>query len=273
MQILNQFEDFKDENKPIVLTIGNFDGVHRGHLSVIRRLQEIASDKSQSIVITFSNHPSEILRPQHPIQLLCSLPHRLKLIEKCGINTLILIPFTKHLAQHSAASFVERLRQSIPFTHLILGHDATLGRDRQGNRTVMKDLGQDWGFEVHYLEEYRFEGHPVSSSRIRELLQTGNLERVESLLGRPYSIYSRVVEHGSTINLEIKGLCLPPFGVYSVQVKFKDALFAAIANLNLVPIFGQNPQPKLEVQLLDPPQNFHGQEIEVIFQQVMQQHI
>lgn len=275
MQLLNHLEDFKDDRKPIVLTIGNFDGMHRGHLAVIRRAQEIASGKSQTMVLTFNNHPSEILRPQHPISLLCTLPHRIQLIEASGINSLLLLPFTNYLAQHSAASFVENLRQYIPFTHLVLGHDATLGRDRQGNRVVMKDLGQDWGFDVHYVEEYRFEGHPVSSSRIRELLQRGELDQVEVLLGRPYSIYSKVVsgmvvgkELGyPTINFEVNGLCLPPFGVYTVKVKSKNELFPGIANLGIAPTIRQDVKPWLEVYLFNQALNFHEQEIEVIFQQ------
>lgn len=269
MEILYQVEDFKDDRKPIVLTIGNFDGVHRGHLAVLRGVKEIAGNKSRILVITFSNHPSEILRPNQPIALLCTLEHRIRLIEDCGIHSLLLLPFTNYLAQHSAKSFVERLRQSIPFTHLVLGHDATLGRDRQGDRRVMKELAHDWGFDVHYLEEYRYEGHPVSSSRIRELLQMGDLENVEMLLGRPYSIYSKAIlgmgieqDAGLTlVNLNVNRLCLPPFGLYAVKVKKNDDILNGIANLGNARLHAD---PILEVFLKD--HNLENdQEIEVIF--------
>lgn len=270
MQLLKRFEDFKDERKPIVLTIGTFDGVHRGHSMLLRRVQEIADGKSQTMVITFSNHPSEVLRPLSPVPLLCTVSHRLKLIEETGINQLILTPFTNYLAQHSAASFVERLRQFIPFTHLVLGHDATLGRDRQGNRHVMKNLGQDWGFKVHYMEEYRFEGQPVSSSQIREQLQLGNLERVEVLLGRPYSIYAKITEDNiqeqsalPRLCVEVEGLCLPTLGTYNVKIKHKQDLLTGVCHLCSHKENDQKVSLAIEADKLNP--SFIGQEVEVFF--------
>lgn len=273
MQIFTDLSNFQCGRKQVVLTIGNFDGVHRGHLAVLRKLKEVAYGKSHTLVITFSNHPLEILKPQTPISLLCSLPHCLKLIEASGINSLVLLPFTKYLAQHSAASFIERLRHFIPFSHLILGHDATLGRDQQGNRTVMKNLSQDWGFDIHYLDEYRFEGQPISSSRIRELLHLGDLEQVELLLGRPYSIYSKIVPGKGqalgfpTINLNMDGLCLPPFGVYAIKVKHQDVLIPGIANLGISPTLRNDNIPLLEIHLFDNDQNFNDESIETIFYQ------
>lgn len=273
MQLFYQLEDYQIEKKSIVLTIGNFDGVHRGHQAVLRRTQEIAHDQCQTMVMTFSNHPSKVLRPQHPINLLCTLEHRIRLIEACGIDSLLLLPFTNYLAQHSAASFVERLRQHLPFTHLVLGHDATLGRDRQGNPAVMQELGQDWGFDLHYLEEYRYEGHPVSSSRIRTLLQNGDLDKVEGLLGRPFSIYAKAMPgfglgigkeiEDSVLHFEVDGLCLPPLGIYDVFVKKGAERFTATAHLEEMP---ERPEAiRLEVQLPGKAQNFYEQEIEVIF--------
>ncbi|MFI5343839.1 MAG: hypothetical protein ACHQUC_06425 [Chlamydiales bacterium] len=273
MQLFYQLEEYRDDRKPVVLTIGNFDGVHRGHLAVLRCAQEFAAGKSQTMVLTFSNHPSKILRPQHPICLLCTLEHRIRLIEACGIDSLLLLPFTNHLAKHSAASFIERLRQHIPFTHLVLGHDATLGRDRQGSRAVMKELGQDWGFNVHYLEEHRYEGHPISSTRIRELLQNGDLEGVEALLGRPFSIYSKVIpvpgvdqtSELSTFQINVEGLCLPPLGSYEVVVKKGEEPIPATAHLRAA---SSNDAEKeiasvlLEVHLPSP-HNF-DKEVEVI---------
>ena len=147
------------------------------------------------------------------------MPHKLHLLQQFGIDQIILLPFTRYLAQHSAESFIEHVRQFIPFTHLVLGHDATLGRDRQGDRITMQTLGMEWGFHVHYLEEYRYEGKPVSSTRIREALQEGDLDQVEELLNRPYSIYGPVTAGEGkgkqlgfpTANLDVTGLCLASF--------------------------------------------------------------
>lgn len=267
MQLFYRLEDYRDERKPVVLTIGNFDGVHRGHLAVLRHAKEFAGGQSQIMVLTFSNHPSKVLRPQHPLCLLCTLEHRIRLIEACGIDSLLLLPFTSHLAKHSAASFVERLRQHIPFTHLVLGHDATLGRDRQGNRAVMKELGQDWGFNVHYLEEHRYEGHPISSTRIRELLQNGDLEGVEALLGRPFSIYSKAIPDPgvdqTSIQINVEGLCLPPLGSYEVVVKKGEEAIPATAHLRPNDTGKEISAVLLEVHMSHP--HNVDKEIEIVF--------
>ncbi|WP_068467785.1 bifunctional riboflavin kinase/FAD synthetase [Candidatus Protochlamydia phocaeensis] len=274
MQIFHQLEDFKDHKKPVILTIGNFDGVHLGHLAVLQRARTFARDNSQLTVLTFSNHPSEVLRPEQPVPLLCTLKHKIQLLQMHSLQALVLLPFTRYLANHSAASFIERVRQFIPFTHLILGHDATLGRDRQGNKSTMQQLALEWGFTVHYVDEYRYEGQPVSSTRIRGLIQQGELGQAETLLGRPYSIYSHVLPglgKGKqigfpTANLEVRGLCLPPFGVYAVEVRKDNQSFRGIANLGLAPTVREDRTPLLEVHLLSSHPDFYEEPIEVIFE-------
>jgi riboflavin kinase / FMN adenylyltransferase len=272
MKLFYQLEDFKDRKTPIILTIGNFDGVHRGHLAVLQRARSF-KEEGQMVALTFINHPSEILRPTQPTFLLCSLAHKIQLLQAQNLQALILLPFTRYLAQHSAASFIEHIRQFIPFSHLILGHDATLGRDKQGDKAIMQGLALEWGFQVHYIEEYRYEGHPVSSTQIRSLVQQGDLDQVETLLDRPYSIYSTVVSglgKGKqlgfpTANLDVHGLCLPPFGVYAVEVKKESQLFKGIANLGIAPTVKQESIPSLEVHLFSPLPDFYQQDIEVIF--------
>ncbi|CAF23482.1 bifunctional riboflavin kinase/FAD synthetase [Candidatus Protochlamydia amoebophila] len=275
MKLYSKLEEVFDKKIPQILTIGNFDGVHLGHLFVLQRVQAIAKQSDAEItVLTFSNHPSEVLRPQDPAKLLCTLPHKIKLLESNHVNHLFLIPFTNYLAKHSAASFVERIRQFIPFSHLILGHDATLGRDRQGNRLVMQTLAEMWGFEVHYLDEYRYEGLAVSSTSIRKLVQEGDLKKVHALLGRPYSIYSTIssgLGKGRqmgypTANIEVQNLCLPPFGVYAVEIKKGQEILPGIANLGFAPTIRQNNIPLLEVHILTGQTEFSEDPIEVIFQ-------
>lgn len=279
MSIIERLEDYTHPKQPLVLTIGNFDGMHRGHCTVLKRAQSLANEEREVIVLTFRNHPSEILRPEQPTTLLCSLPHKLHLLQKFGIQTILLLPFTRYLAQHSARSFVEHVRQFIPFSHLVLGHDATLGRDRQGDRHTMQNLGMEWGFNVHYLEEYRYEGKPVSSTRIREALLQGDFNLVEELLNRPYSIYGSVISgfgQGKqlgfpTANLEVKGLCLPPFGVYAVEVQVENysKIIPGIANLGVAPTMKQDNQPLLEVHLFEKTQDLTGITLEVFFKRFL----
>lgn len=232
MRIFENLNDFSPSTTPLVLTIGNFDGMHRGHREVLKKAKTLAGAEGKTVVITFKNHPAEVLRPDQPLCYLCSLPHRLHLLEEFGIDTLILLTFTKRLAQNSAASFVEILRQTIPFTHLVLGHDATLGKDRQGDRPILIALGAKWGFSVHYVEEYRFEAKPVSSSKIRLALLQGDLPLVETLLGRPYSIYGQAkLGETGTFRLDLTGLCLPPQGEYPVDVLNEGKRYPGLAIL------------------------------------------
>jgi riboflavin kinase/FMN adenylyltransferase len=269
MQKIERLDHFTSLRQPLVLTIGNFDGMHRGHQAVLQRVLSLAGSEGQTAVITFSNHPSDVLRPEQPTLLLCTLPHRLRLIEDSGIDTLILLPFTRYLAQHSAASFIEHVRRFIPFSHLVLGYDATLGRDRQGDRSIMMNLGDQWGFSVHYLEEYRYEGHPISSTTIRDTLQKGDLERVEQLLARPFSIYveptylSEVENNPQVVqfSVDVKKLCLPPDGVYEVELLSQSQRYDGIATLS------QTGKYVMNISVNGSPQNLNPLEfpMEVIF--------
>lgn len=265
MQIIEKLENCKDPTQPVVLTIGNFDGMHRGHCKVLKRAQELAGQEGQVVVITFRNHPSIVLSPDQPTLLLCTLAHKLYLLQQLGIPRIVLLPFTRHLAKHSARSFIEHVRQFIPFSHLVLGHDATLGRDRQGDRQTMQKLGLEWGFQLHYLDEYRYEGKPVSSTRIRQALQEGDLSLVEEFLNRPYSIYGTAGKGKHSLDIDISGLCLPPFGTYSVEVKHPSRCFQGIANLGVSSIIDRDKNPILELLLSDSIQPPSGENLEVVF--------
>lgn len=271
-RLITSLKDFPKPSKPVVLTIGNFDGVHRGHQSVLSHMRKIAQTACiETCAITFSNHPSEILRPTSPILLLCNLPHRIKLLQERNIDTIVVLPFTPEIAQQSASEFIENIYSHIPFSHLILGHDATLGKDRQGDRATMHRLGETHGFVVDYVEGYSDEISPISSSRIRFFLIEGNLLKVEELLGRPYSIYGKVLPglgRGKqigfpTANLDVSGLCCPPYGVYAVSVKKGKSITPGIANLGLAPTIRN--KPLLEVHLFTQEGDLYNQEIEVLF--------
>lgn len=232
MNILETIEEFKNPKEPLILTIGTFDGVHRGHGLLLKTMKELAGTEGQTVVITFKNHPSEVLRPTQPVPFLCSVPHRLKLLESFQVETTILLAFNKYLSQHNAAQFIEKIRQVIPFTHLVLGHDATLGRDKQGDRPRMLELADLWGFTTIYIEEYRFEGKPISSSRIREALHIGDLLQVETLLNRPYTILAPLLRQDHTLSLDVAGLCLPPSGSYAIEALIYQKKMEGTATIN-----------------------------------------
>lgn len=260
---------------PCVLTIGNFDGLHLGHQAVLDTVKTIAKlHDIQSGVITFVNQPAQVLYPHKKIVQICTLKHKIKLIEKHGIDQLILLQFTKELSEKTAEEFLQEMRQKIPFTHLILGYDATLGKDRQGDRKQIEVMSKVLGFEVQYLEPLTLHHQPISSTRIRGSIQQGDFKQASTLLGREYSIYSTVIpglKMGRTIgfptaNLNVAALCLPPYGVYAVRVKIDGKILHGVANLGFAPTIRQDKDPTLEIYLFDTSLHLYDEAIEVFFQ-------
>ncbi len=272
MQVFQEPEDFPSIQVPIALTIGNFDSVHLGHRHILQYMQKLCP-KTHKCVVTFKNHPSEILRPTLPTPLICTLPHKIKLLEEAGIDSLLPLTFDSDFAKQTAECFIQKIRSAIPFTHLILGHDATLGNNRRGTREAMGALAERLNFKVYYAEEYCPEGEPISSTFVRKLLREGDLKKVEKLLGRPYSIYSTVqrgLGNGKrigfpTINVPLRNLCLPPYGVYAVTLRYGGVDHPGIANLGLAPTIKSIDFPILETHLFSFSGELYDREVEVIF--------
>lgn len=235
------------------LTVGMFDGVHLGHQQVI--METIASAAKRGIlseVVTFENHPSSIIDPHKTKRLLTTHFHKLKLIEALNPDKITSIPFTKDFSAFTAKEFLEPYQPKA----LYLGYDARIGKDRSGDKEHLLNLSQEMRFDLHYIPPLIADNNPISSSRLRKVLEEGNLREVRKLLGRPYSIYSKVVAgegRGSligfpTLNVDISSLALPPLGVWAVRVDSKRAL----ANLGFAPTFNRPGPPILEVHLLEP---------------------
>lgn len=268
MNIYTDLQQFKSTDS-MVLTIGNFDGMHLGHQAVVQKLKQ---QPYPNAIVTFANHPSKILHNSSPL-LLCTREHKLHLLKSAGVNNLFLLPFTQDLSQLSAEKFLQLLKKSIPFRQIVLGHDAVIGHNREGNAPKIRALAKDLGFDVQYIEPIEIGTVTVSSTVIRNLILEGNLECAASYLGRNYSIFSKVQKglgKGKalgypTVNIHIDGLCTPPCGVYSVDVLHHHKNYQGIANLGFAPTVKSIAQPLLEVHILDCNQNFYEQEIEVIF--------
>jgi len=274
MEILFNLTKNVDHLKPAALTIGNFDGLHLGHQAVINRVKELAQkEQEHSIVLTFLNHPSEVLNPDKAVSKLCTQKHKIKLLDELGIDAVILLRFTQEFSRQTAEEFLKKIYERFPFKHLILGHDAVMGKDRQGNPEQIKKLAQSLNFQVQYISPYLIEGKPVSSSSIREALRTGNLQDVEKMLGRKYSIYSNVgTGKGKgrglgfpTANIDTDSLCLPPLGVYAVSAKVDGKTFPGVANLGIAPTVRDDGKPILEVHLFDRSIDLYGKDVEVNF--------
>lgn len=167
---------------PIAVTVGSYDGIHLGHQAIFKRLTETAAT---AVVVTFSNHPSEVLAPKTPSSLLYPPEKKLMLIESCGIDLTVLLPFTKDTASHTYDAFLLKLRNFLPFDTLVLGESAVLGKGRTGTPSTIRAFAQKEGFHVEYLPHIEIDDEPVSSSRIRSILSSGDTKNAARLLGHP----------------------------------------------------------------------------------------
>jgi riboflavin kinase / FMN adenylyltransferase len=181
MQIIERFEDIPPLNPPIALTIGSYDGVHLGHQHLFQELKKHGT----AVVLTFSNHPAEVLRPHAAPPLIDTLDQKIRRLEENGIDIAIVLPFTPELSALSYDAFLKKIRQHLPFTHLIRGEGSVFGHQAQGTEANIRKLAQELHFEAIYLPIFSCDGEPVSSKKIRELIESGNFEQAFRLLGRP----------------------------------------------------------------------------------------
>jgi len=179
------------------LTIGVFDGIHRGHAALIGRTVERAVECGQRAgVVTFDPHPVEVLSPGAHLGYLTSIPERAQLVEALGADYLIVMPFTRELSQTSARDFVQPLFERLRMRNLVIGHDFTLGHKRQGNATFLAALGAEWGFGVESINAVRLAGTVSSSTRIRQLIGSGRIAEANRLLAREYALRGTLGEGG-----------------------------------------------------------------------------
>lgn len=262
--------------KPVALTIGAFDGIHRGHRAVLERIaQEAVRRGTLSAVVTYTNHPSEVLRPSSSTPLLCTLPHKIKLLQAAiPLSYLLLYRFDEEFARQGAEEFLAQLMERLPFSYLNMGHDGRLGRGREGDRMLLEKLSQQMNFDLEYMPPKSGADGEISSTRLRQLIQHGELKNAEELLGRPYSILGTVIAgtgRGKSIleiptaNIPVAGLVLPPFGVYSVEAHFQGHQHNGIANLGAAPTLNTDRIPLLEVHIPGFNGDLYGVELEVVF--------
>ena len=263
-----------------VVSIGVFDGVHLGHEEILRanvaRAKELGA---RSTVVTFSSHPKEILLGRGP-RTLTSLEHRLGLFERAGIQHTLTLQFNEALRSMSAKAFAnEILKQELDARSLVLGFDSKFGQDREGTPDYLRSLG----FDVQVAPKVILGGRAVSSTAIREAVELGDLVGAETMLGRPVTLYGRVV-HGAevgrtlgfpTANLDLHHELHPPPGVYACRVHVaedskptqRSSSHAAACNIGFRPtVEGERPEnPLVEVHLLDFDDDLYGRYLEVEF--------
>ena len=260
---------------PVVLAIGNFDGVHLGHAALVKRLAQVAEAFDLApMVLTFEPHPREFFAPDSAPARLTTLREKLELLGECGARQAMICPFNAAFAALSADEFIEQvLVRGCLVRHLIIGDDFRFGRGRAGDFGLLQDAGRRFGFAVEAMGSVTADGERVSSSAVRRELLAGDMEHAARLLGRPYIIDGQV-SHGqklgrqigfATANLRIKHNPLPMTGVFAVEVSgLGDKPLAGVANLGVRPTVGGT-KPLLEVHLFDFDRDIYGAHISVRF--------
>src|SRR5882672_196108 len=263
--------------KSTVITVGTFDGVHRGHRDVIERVVARArSLKIPSVLVTFDPHPLEIVNPSAAPLLLTTHDEKLEVIAETGIDYMAVVPFTSQLASYSAEEFVElMLRRCFRMRELLIGYDHGFGRQRTGDVNVLRSLGERDGFRVEVVDPVSTaDGHSVSSTFIRRAIAGGDLARASEALGRLYSVSGKVIpgaQRGRTIGFPTLNLgpppsrkLLPPEGVYAVRVQTPAGPVGGMMNLGPRPTFGDT-ATSLEAHLFDTNGDFYGAHIRIDF--------
>jgi riboflavin kinase/FMN adenylyltransferase len=258
-----------------IVTIGNFDGVHLGHQHIFRKLvDEARRQECPAVVISFDPHPKMVLHPERrPFYLITSLKEKIRLIEQCGIDALILIPFTLEYARTSAEAFIrDILWDRLRIRKILIGHDYTFGRGREGNEAFLTAFGRRLGFEVEVMSAFQRDGMTISSTRIREALLAGEVRLAASLLGRPYNLagevvpgHRRGVELGfPTANIRPDKEPIPPRGVYAVQTLLEGIRRPGVLNLGFNPTFADASR-SIEVHIFDFHRDIYGEVLDILF--------
>ena len=265
-----------------VLTVGNFDGVHRGHRAIVDTVvQRARALAGTSIVYTFDPHPRKILRPENAPSLLTTLDQKIELLEQAGVDVLIVEPFSFEFAKTSAEDFIRQsIHARIAPLEVYVGYDFHFGRDREGSMRMLTEMGPLLGFAVTIIPEVTMEQGDVNSTRIRELLAEGRMETANEMLGRPYTLRGAVTRGEArgrglgfpTANLDPENDILPAHGVYAGRVRFLDegepareSVWPAVANVGTRPTFHDDGRVLAEAHLIDFDGDLYGRRIELAF--------
>ena len=275
MQIIDDLSQV-DLDKDTILTIGAFDGVHRGHQYLVRQLlQKARKTHRLAGLITFHPHPSAVLSPRNPTRYLTTPGEKAALLERLGLDILAILPFNKEMAQTLARDFIEVVSRQLRMRELWVGKDFALGYGREGTPDVLRALGQEMGFSIETITPLIWKGEIISSTRIRSLLFRGQVRKAAELLGRYPSLAGEVVRGAQrgrclgfpTANLEVRAeRAIPANGIYAVYTVLGKERYQGVANVGVRPSF-DNGERTVEIYILDFEANIYGYDLVVEFVQ------
>jgi len=266
MLVFHKLEDIPADFGPTIVSVGNFDGVHRAHRQVLNTIVHRAQAAAiKSVAVSFEPHPVRILRPDSGLKLLTPTPEKVRLLATTGLDAVFLLPFTRDLSLMTPQRFAQDiLKKGLKAREVHEGFNFHFGHKAAGNVNTLQELGRKMGFEVHVYPEMRLRREPVSSTQIRKLISEGRVSRARHLLSRPFSILStagRGRGYGAkytvpTINLSRYDEIVPKDGVYITKTRVREECFQSVTNVGNRPTFGAD-SFAIETHLL----NFHPIEL------------
>lgn len=277
LKVYTDISDFKNVKNP-VLTTGTFDGVHFGHQKIIDRLKNIAEKKGgETVLLTFHPHPRMVLFPDDDgLKLLSTREEKIKLLEKAGLEHLIIYPFSRRFSRLTATEYVrDLLVNQIGVNTLVIGYDHQFGRNREGNFEQLQELSGIYGFDVEEIPAQELDDVKVSSTKIRNALFEGDVEVASKYLGNYYKV-SGIVVRGrqlgrqigfptANISVQDRYKLIPGNGVYAVNVRVNKSEYTGMLNIGLKPTVGGILKPTMEVHIFDFNENIYGNFIGVEF--------
>jgi riboflavin kinase / FMN adenylyltransferase len=277
MQTIRSLDELAPPSEGSSVTIGNFDGVHLGHQTLIRRVRDKARNRGRkSVVITFDPHPLRVLLGRKTPPFITMTEQKLELISTLGVDYTLCLRFTKEMGAMEPEEFVRAyLVEGLNTKELLVGYDYAFGKNRKGNFALLKQLGEKYGFTTEQVEPVLVAGAIVSSTRIRDMVQAGTVWEVQPLLGRFYRISGTVIQGRNrggrllgfpTANIQLTDELFPKPGVYAVWAEVLGQNRPAVANIGYNPTFG-NHVLSIEVHVLDFQRDIYGQTIHVHFVQ------
>ena len=282
MKIVREFENYT-ENTPKVLSLGMFDGVHFGHISIINLLKSVAQENNlETAILTFWPHPRKVFNPNDEIKLLNTLNEKLDLLENANLDVVFLKSFDENFRNLTGEEFIRQiLVEKLNVKHIIIGHDHVFGKNKSGNFELLQKLSKELDFVVQQLDAVKEGEFNISSTKIRNYLANGNIIGANKMLGYHYSVSGKVIDGkklGRTIgyptaNIEVDELkLLPKKGAYIVEVYVKNKFYKGMLSIGTNPTVNGD-KLTVEVYILDFNEDIYDEEITVKFRDFLHEEI
>lgn len=269
--------DIQKIDEPVVLTVGSFDGIHKGHIALFETLKRAAKrNNAKSLIITFFPHPRKVVDPEFNMKLLTDLGEKKKIIDRLNIDILIVIEFTKEFSKTSPVDFYEKIiLDKFDVKHIVTGFNHHFGNNRQGDNDFIKNLAEKRGITTESVDPIIYQDEPISSSRIREEIIKGNLKKANEMLGYPFCVES-IIEEGKKVGRQLgyptaniypknPDKLIPKSGVYLTKIDMMNGdEYYGMTNVGYKPTFEDKKQT-IETHIFDFSEDIYGQEIRVSF--------